>query len=153
MQNDDVIETLNDLIHICNDGAEGFTACAENAKISSANLKNIFYERARECGQATSALSALVAELGGTPTSGGTIAGSLHRGWLNVKTAIAGKNDRAVLEECERGEDVAKAAYQRALTRTLPDSIRSVVEHQYQGVLKNHALIKKLRDEAIVAQS
>ena len=72
----------------------------------------------------------------------------MHRGWLNVKTAITGKSDVAVLEECERGEDIAKKSYSRALAQPLPDAIRAVVERQYQGVLRNHDQIKMLRDEA-----
>ena len=95
----------------------------------------------------------MVRDLGGTPADGTTAAGALHRGWLNVKTAITGKSDRAVLEECERGEDVAKLAYQKALAKELPESIRIVVERQYQGVLRNHDLIKGLRDEARAEQT
>jgi len=53
---------------------------------------------------------------------------------------------RSLLEECERGEDVAKAAYSKALKEMLPENIRAVVERQYQGVLRNHDQIRDLRD-------
>lgn len=150
MKADETIETLNDLIKICNDGNAGFYACAENATITSSELKNMLVARAQECAQSAGKLSALVIELGGSPASGATAAGVVHRGWLNVKTAIAGKKDRYVLEECERGEDVAKVAYQKALAKNLPAAIRNVVEQQYHGVLRNHDLIKRLRDNARV---
>jgi uncharacterized protein (TIGR02284 family) len=148
MKNDEVIDTLNDLIEICNDGTKGFIACAENAKIESSKLKVLLIERAHECTQAAEVLSKLVRSIGGTPATTSTTSGALHRGWLNVKTAIAGKTDRSVLEECERGEDVAKHVYQKALANNLPESIAVVVERQYQGVMRNHDLIKKLRNEA-----
>jgi len=150
MKHDEIIDTLNDLIEISNDGKEGFKACAENAKYDSPKLKMLFIERAHGCALAAEELKAFVRTLGGTPADGTTAAGALHRGWLNVKTAITGKTDRAVLEECERGEDVAKVAYQKALAKELPESIRMVVERQYQGVLRNHDLIKELRNEARV---
>lgn len=153
MNNDETIGTLNDLIKICNDGTEGFRACAENAQINSTKLKTLLIERAHECALAAEELSALVREMHGAPATGTTAAGALHRGWLNVKATIAGKEDRYVLEECERGEDVAKLAYQKALTKAIPAPIRSVVEQQYQGVINNHNLIKRLRDEAKLAHT
>lgn len=51
-----------------------------------------------------------------------------------------------MLNECERGEDVAKKSYKQALEKDLPADIRQVVERQYQGVLRNHDQIKALRD-------
>jgi uncharacterized protein (TIGR02284 family) len=148
MKNDEVVDTLNDLIEICNDGTQGFIACAENADNDSSKLKELLIDRARECTQAAEELSSLVRTIGGAPATTSTTSGALHRGWLNVRTAIAGKTNCVVLEECERGEDVAKLVYQRALAKNLPQSISTVVEKQYQGVLNNHDLIKKLRNEA-----
>lgn len=149
MKTDEIIDTLNGLIEICNDGKEGFMACAENANIDSHKLKTLLIGRSVECGRAASELSNQVRELGGTPASDSTsAAGTIHRGWLNVKTAIAGKSDRAVLEECERGEDAAKMVYQKALAKNLTESVRALVELQYQGLLINHDLIRRLRNEA-----
>ena len=53
-----------------------------------------------------------------------------------------------MLEECERGEDVAKERYSEALTKNLPPEIRSMVERQYQGVLRNHDEVRAMRDVA-----
>jgi uncharacterized protein (TIGR02284 family) len=78
---------------------------------------------------------------------GGSVAGAVHRGWVNVKAAVSTRDDLAILEECERGEDVAKARYGKALESTLPQDIRSIVERQYDGVMKNHDQIRNLRDE------
>lgn len=151
MTNDEIISTLNDLIKVCNDGSEGFKTCAENAAVDSPRLKALLSERQRECTMAADALRALVVEHGGDPTTSTTAGGTLHRGWLNVKTAITGKSDHVVLEECERGEDVAKEAYRKALEKGLPPQVRVVLEQQYHGVLRNHDQIKVLRDEARMA--
>ncbi len=148
MTNDEIISTLNDLIKVCNDGKEGFKTCAEDAKLTSPDLKALLRQREGQCANAASELSSLVRGYGDAPTTGSTAAGALHRGWLNVKTAITGKSDVAVLEECERGEDIAKKSYAQALEKALPPEIRVVVERQYQGVLRNHDQIKMLRDEA-----
>lgn len=148
MKQEEIIDTLNELIEISNDGKEGFLVCAENANIDSPNLKALLMDKSHECALAAEELKAMVTDLSGTPATGTTTTGALHRGWLDVKTAVTGKSDRAVLEECERGEDAAKLVYKRALDKDLPASVRSVIDRQYQGVLRNHDIIKKLRDEA-----
>lgn len=152
MTHDEIVSTLNDLIKVCNDGSEGFKACAEHADVESGALKTLLVQRQRECVSASDALRALVVQQGGEAATGTTIGGSLRRGWLDIKANIAGKKDLAVLEECERGEDVAKAAYKKALDKGLPPPIRAVVEQQYQGVLRNHDQIKVLRDGEKLAQ-
>jgi uncharacterized protein (TIGR02284 family) len=47
----------------------------------------------------------------------------MHRAWTNIKSAITGMSEHAVLAECERGEDVAKAAYETALQKSLPANV------------------------------
>jgi len=53
-----------------------------------------------------------------------------------------------MLEEAERGEDAALERYRGALEKELPPAVRSVIERQYEGVKKNHALIRDLRNQA-----
>ena len=144
MDTKDVISTLNDLIETSKDGEAGFKACADDAQ--SVNLKNTFSARAQECGKAATELQALVLQLGGDPEDSTSISGDMHRRWVDIKSAITGKDDQAVLNECERGEDVAKKSYKTALDKDLPPDIRAVVQRQYEGVLRNHDEVKALRD-------
>jgi uncharacterized protein (TIGR02284 family) len=72
----------------------------------------------------------------------------MHRVWTNLKAAVTGGDDKAILIECERGEDAAKAAYQEALKSDLPADVQTLVQRQYKGVMENHDLIKRLRDTA-----
>ncbi|RMM00059.1 hypothetical protein APX70_07401, partial [Pseudomonas syringae pv. maculicola] len=64
-------------------------------------------------------------------------------------------DDLAVLEEAERGEDVAKKAYSKALEKSrekgVSPAVIAVIEKQYQGVLKNHDEVKALRNAARAA--
>jgi len=85
---------------------------------------------------------------GGTTKEHGSAAGTVHRGWVAVKSALSTYDDKAVLEECERGEDNAKARYMKALKKPLPAGVKLVVERQMQGVQRNHDQIKMLRDQA-----
>ena len=141
---DNFTSILNDLIETSKDGEKGFRAAAEDTK--NAELQAVFLRRAGDCATGASELQQLVTRLGGKPEDSGTVAGAVHRGWINLKAAVSSRTDLAILEECERGEDVAKASYTKALKETLPEDIRLVVQRQYDDVVKNHDQIRDLRD-------
>ncbi|MBU1353355.1 MAG: PA2169 family four-helix-bundle protein [Gammaproteobacteria bacterium] len=144
LDNDDVVDVLNDLLESSRDGEYGFHASAEHAE--SGELKGILQRHSRECAAAAVELEHEIRRLGGDPASGGTVSGALHRGWVSVKTALSTNDDKAVLEECERGEDAAVARYRKALKANLPADIRALVERQSQGAQRNHDEVRALRD-------
>jgi uncharacterized protein (TIGR02284 family) len=144
MDRNDLIETLNDLIENCKDGELGFRTCAEHAR--APELKSLFERRSHGCGEAARELQSLVTRLGGAPDDGGSASGALHRGWVDLRGTLALNDDKAMLEECERGEDIAVARYRRALEQRLPPDVADIVRRQYEGASRNHAEIKALRD-------
>jgi uncharacterized protein (TIGR02284 family) len=144
MDKDDVIATINDLIETSKDGEHGFRACADGVK--STRLKTFFDEAAERCAEGAAELEAKVRSLGGNPTTSGSVSASLHRGWVNVKATITGKDETAILAECERGEDVAKEAYQDALKKDLPPDVKSMIDRQYQVVKQNHNRVREMRN-------
>lgn len=141
----DTISVLNDLIETSKDGEYGFRTCSE--KTASPELKSVFSQRAEECRRGAEELQSLVVQIGGSPADRGTAAGALHRGWASLRGTVTGHSDQSMLDECERGEDVALTRYRKALTEaTLPASVRAVIERQMQGVQRNHDQVKALRD-------
>lgn len=145
MEDKSVAKVLNELIETSRDGEAGFRTCADGADDPA--LKSYFTICATRCTTAIGQLAAQVVRHGGEPATSGTIAASAHRAWLNVKTAVTSKDDLAVLEECERGEDVALKAYKNAMQEPLPPEVARLVLEQYEGVRENHDRIKGLRDE------
>jgi len=143
---DDVIAVLKDLVEVCLDGVYGFKACAEQAKRT--DLKSIFTQRADDCSRAAQQLNELIRASGGSVEEHGTAMGALHRGWVAVKSALSSYDDKAVLEEAERGEDRAKTSYAKALREPMPADLKLIVEQQMQGVIRNHDQIRSLRDQA-----
>lgn len=141
---DHVIKVLNNLIETSKNGEKGFASAAEDAK--APELQELFRNRSRDCAAGAAELQAIVAQMGGEPEDSGTVAGAMHRGWTNIKAAVSSRSDLTLLEECEKGEDVAKADYDKALKETLPENVRAIVERQYQGVLHNHDQIRDLRN-------
>ena len=149
MQYDKAISTLNSLIETCKDGDLGFRTAAEGLR--SPETKALFLEYARQRASMAADLQAEVRSLGGDPEKSGSMSGSLHRGWLDIKAAITGKDDHAILAEAERGEDVAKAAYESALKATLPSTAQTLVQRQAGMVRQAHDHVRALRDREHVS--
>lgn len=144
MDHKDVIKHLNRLIETCKDGEYGFRETAEHVR--SPDLKRILAARADECREAAAELQTLVMQHGGKAEDSGSATGAMHRGWVAVRSKLSGYTDLGMLEEAERGEDTAIDRYRDALQQPLPETIRTVVERQYEGVKRNHAQVRALRD-------
>jgi len=140
----DPISTLNGLIQTCKDGQEGFKVAAEG--IERSELKTVFYEFSQQRSEFVGVLQGLVRSLGGDPENSGSVSAALHRGWIDIKSLVTGKDEAAILNECERGEDYAKEAYTEALKTNLPANVKDVVAQQSQTVLAAHNRIKSLRN-------
>jgi uncharacterized protein (TIGR02284 family) len=150
MQNDNAISVLNSLIETCKDGELGFKTAAEGLK--SAETKARFLEYSRQRAEMARELQAEVRRLGGDPEKSGSMSGSLHRGWLDIKSAVTGKDDHAIVAEAERGEDVAKAAYEHALEAALPATAQATVQQQAARVRQAHDYVRDLRDREKIAR-
>jgi uncharacterized protein (TIGR02284 family) len=141
--NDNAISVLNNLIETCKDGQNGFQTAAEG--ITRSELKSLFYQYSQQRAQFAGELQNEVRRLGGDPEKAGSVAATLHRGWINIKSAVTGEDENAVLAECERGEDSAVSNYKDALAdANLPTDVRAVVERQYAGVQEAHDRIRNL---------
>lgn len=136
------ISTVNDLIETCRDGEHGFRTAAEGAK--DPHVKSLFERYARQRAEMVRELQEQVRKLGGNPQQRGSVAASLHRGWMNIKTAVTGKDDSAIIAEAERGEDIAQAAYAKALQEDLPAGVRTLIQSQAEIVKLAHDEVRAL---------
>ena len=150
MTHDKAISVLNNLIETAKDGEKGFKAAAEG--LTAQDIKHRFLQYSRERAQMTSELQAEVRRLGGDPEHSGSMGGALHRGWLDIKSIVTGKDDHAILAEAERGEDVAKNAFEDALKESLPDSAKSLVQQQAVKVRQAHDDVRSLRERENVTK-
>jgi uncharacterized protein (TIGR02284 family) len=145
VDNEKVVNTLNELIETCRDGQNGFKEAAENVK--NPELKSFFNQIAAERAQFITELQLEVRRLGGDPEKSGSTAGTLHRVWMDIKGTLTGKDDHAILAECERGEDSAVNTYKNALKENvLPTNIRPLAERQFRSIQLTHDRIKQMRD-------
>ena len=145
------ISTLNNLIQTNKDGENGYNEAAQG--VNSTDLKDLFMRYSQQRSQFAGELQNEVTKLGGSPETSGSLTASLHRGWIDIKSAVTGRDEAAILNECERGDDVAVLAYQNALKEALPSDVNSVIERQYMQIKEAHDRIRGLRNMTNAAAS
>lgn len=145
MNNQDKI--IADLIETLKDGQEGFKQAAEAVK--DPQLKSLFDEYSRQRAQFAVELRSKAQSPDERESKmSGSAAGALHRGWINLKSALTSGDDHAILAECERGEDSAVEEFQKALDNGLSAPVQQIVSRQYAQIKEAHDRIKHLRDAA-----
>ena len=141
----EVISTINNLIETLKDGQEGFKQAAEGVK--DPQLKSLFNDYSLQRSRFATELQSEARVLGESePETSSSAAGALHRAWINLKSAVSSGDDRAILAECERGEDSAVEEYEKAMRDNLSASLREIVARHYAEIKNAHDRIKNLRD-------
>lgn len=145
------IEALNDLIKINNDRIIGYRKAIEELKDNeNDDLKSLFNSMVTESKGYQTELSEMVQEYGGDVTDASTTGGKLYRGWMDVKAFFSGNDRKAILENCERGEDAAQKAYQEALDDDdVMQETKALISDQKQSLRRSHDKIRALRDVTV----
>jgi uncharacterized protein (TIGR02284 family) len=140
----DEISTINTLIGTLIDSINGYEDAAVNS--SAGRFQQVFRDRAGERQRVVEDLRAEVRRLGGEPEEGGSFMGKTHQRWLDLKAAITGRDDKAIINEVERGEDYLKEKFETALNGdTLTGDSRAAVERAYQSVRSGHDQMSLLK--------
>ena len=138
------IRTLNSLIATVIDSVNGYTESAKD--VDSPNFKEKFLARAGERRTVAEQLRGEVSRVGGNPEDDGTILAAGHRAFVNLKSAVAGNDDKAVVSEVERGEDHLKAKFEDALKDDkLAPATRAAIESAWTSVKQGHDEMSQLK--------
>jgi uncharacterized protein (TIGR02284 family) len=138
------IRTLNALIASVIDSIDGYTEAAKNSENS--RFSTMFADRAAERRQVAERLRSEVARLGGNPEDNGTALAGAHRVFVNLKAAIANRDDKAIINEVERGEDHLKSKFEDALRdNDLSPPVRVTIEDAFASVRQGHDEISELK--------
>ena len=148
MENQKTIAALNTLIQINNDRFEGYeTAFIETQEQDLKTLFSQFMLTSQRCKQE---LVNEVIRLGGTATESTRLTGKFFRVWMDVKAAITGKNQKAILSSCVYGENVVLETYQNVLKNEM-QFIRfvkqTIINGQYALIKTDHDKVKRLHDD------
>ena len=140
---------LNELVETLKDGQKGYADAMTD--VEDSQLKETFKKYSVQRAGFITEIEDQMFKLDLKPdeSANGSVTATVHRAWIDLKAALTSKDNKAVLNECERGEDYAVKAYQTALkAQDLPTNLKSVIEKQYMGVQEAHNTIKALRDSS-----
>lgn len=148
MTNDHDICVLNGLAMTTLDSMKGFEDAAEDVK--SIAYAAMFTDFAQDRGQLAAILQAKVRELHGEPEESASVLEAAHRSIVNAKRALAGKNDKVIIAEVERGENHITAKFEEALMdKALQPTTITAIEQGFASVkaAQDHAsaLKRKMR--------
>lgn len=138
---------LNDLIKINNDRILGYQKAIDQLGDEDRDIKLLFTNMVSESQHFNRELTRLAIHYGGDVSTTGTASGRLYRTWTDVKAVFTGGNRKAVLDNCEMGEDAALKAYEAALEeKDLTPDARELILRQQGSLQLSHEKIKRTRD-------
>lgn len=145
--NEHLVEQVNKIIQTNIDRREGYEKAIDQVK--DQQLKDLFADCCRQSNEYVNELRQIVMQRGGKPVENTSTAGDLYRVWMDIKEAMSADNAKAVLQSCERGEDVAVRAYRDVVEsgEDIGDEpVRSTLHRQQEGIQTMHDRVKALRD-------
>jgi uncharacterized protein (TIGR02284 family) len=139
---------LNDLVRINNDRIVGYEKAIDELKPEDEDLKMLFRRYTLQSKQYVTELNTEVAAMGATPADSTTNSGKIYRVWMDLKSAITGKDRKSILNNCEFGEDAAQKAYDLALNTDvdLEPTLREMIVQQKTSLRQSHDEVKRLRE-------
>ena len=138
------ISTLNGLIETTFDSVDGYTEAAKSSE--NDRFIALFNERASERQTVIAALRSEVTRLGGKPEDDGTVLAGAHRVFLDLKAAVTGRDDKAIIDEVERGEDHIKAKFEAAMEdNDLTPEIKRTITECYASVKQGHDQMRDIK--------
>lgn len=141
------IDALNKLVEINNDRIEGYETALK--EIHEPELKSIFSQFVQTSLRCNQELKGELDKLGGYPTESTKIIGKFFRVWMDLKTALANNERKAILSSCEYGEDHALNIYEKVLAEDMVHlslAQQKMISNQYSLIKSDHNKIKALRE-------
>ena len=142
----DVVNALQELVEKNHDAEKGFKKAME--KVEHSRLKTFLSRQAVQRNRFVTELEFELRQLDEQPKEeNGSVSGSIHRAWIDLKSAVTGNDAENVLEECIRGEKASVKEYDEVLKEhKLPQDINIVVTKQRDEINKTLNEIKTLED-------
>ncbi|PZO32283.1 MAG: hypothetical protein DCE92_14310 [Alphaproteobacteria bacterium] len=137
------IKVLNGLIETTLDSADGYREAAKETEDS--RYKFVFEKRSFERQQVATDLQGSVRQLGGDPEDDGSVLAKAHRAFLDVKHALL-RDEQAVVNSVENGEDHIKAKFERALEDSdVSATTKEAIRRAYDSVKSGHDQMRDLK--------
>lgn len=152
MEKEKTIDVLNKLVEINNDRIEGYEKASENTE--EKDLKDLFSRFKQTSRKCLGELKSEINKLGGKVTEGTNVSGKFFRAWMDVKSALTGKDRKAILNSCEYGEEQADETYQTVLddeSEHLSPQQRSMIKEQHNLLKSDQSTIQSMLNAHVEA--
>ena len=116
IKNEEIVDDLNDLVKINNDRIMGYEKAVEDTE--DTQLDDLFRHYIIQSQSFRSQLADHIVRIDGMAVSNATstdVSSKIHRAWIDIKTALTGKDRDTVLSSVEFGENMAIEAYKDAI--------------------------------------
>ncbi|MDX6359395.1 MAG: hypothetical protein QOH37_2449 [Nocardioidaceae bacterium] len=142
-------QVAKELVETLKDGERGFASAAEKLRDGdhpewATTLQHLSEQRARFHREIVD----LGHDYGEDVDESGTLAATMHRGWISLKDALTGDDPSGVLKAALTGEDHAVSEYEKALQQDLSAGFQEVVRRQHAAVLAARDEVKALQSAA-----
>jgi uncharacterized protein (TIGR02284 family) len=140
-------KTTKDLMEVLADGREGFQTGAEKLQeTDSPEIATDFRRLAQQRDSFYTQLETMAAQYGDDVEETGSVAATLHRGWMSLKDAISGSSAKGVVDAAEQGEAHAVKVYRNALEDDISPDLRTVVQQQCTEIEEAHQMISSYKE-------
>jgi uncharacterized protein (TIGR02284 family) len=137
------LTALDRIIDACRDGERGYAQAAE--EVEDPGLTDLFGFYAEQRRKFADALEKHFDHLGGERPPRDSVAGRIHRKWLDIRSTIDHGGAVGMLAECERGENAARARYEHALSIPMPPTVRDLLIEQLGEIQRAHDDLDRMR--------
>ncbi len=139
-------QVAKELVETLKDGERGFASAAEKLRDGdhsewATTLQRLSEQRAAFCREIVD----LGHKYGDDADASGSLAASLHRGWISLKDALTGDDAGSVLGAAETGENHAVSEYEKALEHDLSPGFHEVVSRQHAAIIAARDEVKALQ--------
>jgi uncharacterized protein (TIGR02284 family) len=139
----EILDQLSELLTISHDAEKGYQEASEN--VDDNELKTLLLAQSRQRAEFAQELDREIRTLGGEPDNGTSITADLHRAWINIKSTFSTNDDKAVVQECHRGDQEALNTYNAVLQETdLVASTRELLLRQKQSIDSANSTMARL---------
>jgi uncharacterized protein (TIGR02284 family) len=146
MDNNAQVATLETLTTTLIDSINGYEESAKHTE--NGRLRQLFEEHAQDRRRVADDLRSEIRRLGGDPPDDGSFRGKTHQTWLDLKSAVTGRDDEAIVNSVEAGEDYLKEKFETALgSDELSGEARQTIERAYQSVRSGHDKMSALKHQ------
>ena len=149
IKNEEIVEDLNDLVKINNDRIMGYEKAIEDNE--DAQLDDLFRHYVIQSQKFRSQLAEHIVRIDGKAVTDATstdISSKVHRAWIDIKSAVTGKDRNTVLSSVEFGENMAVEAYTDAIEKDhIPAYIKEELSTQLNELKAAHDKMKALKGD------